>query len=262
MGEGFEHLDVYYFSPTEEMDENTCFILNTRISEIKDQFTQRMESLFKTNQVLEKKIQIFEKINAEDSGTFIPFKEMNPKILIKKLSLLTQNAREIWDSFDEFYGHGFFQEVIEQEYALNPTFHSSIEKQYNERIADLQKQANLQISTLNEKYSKEINFLKGELVKKSNELLDSRQKREQEVAKISQMLQETEMVKFKEKENIVYAKFDEEKTELYRKIKKLEREIEKIQNTKLMTRLKLKLMVIKILICRSGNGRIFLLLKN
>ena len=38
----FEYLEVHYFEPTENLNEETCYVLNKKLDEMKDQYERSL----------------------------------------------------------------------------------------------------------------------------------------------------------------------------------------------------------------------------
>lgn len=65
----------------------------------------------------------FEKLG-EDGNIGITFGEMNAESVIRKLQMIEKDPRVIWKSFDEYYGYGFFFDVLEQQFGITPETHN------------------------------------------------------------------------------------------------------------------------------------------
>lgn len=44
-GKKFEYMEVRFFEPTEILSQDMCFILNTKLGEMKDMFEKHLESM-------------------------------------------------------------------------------------------------------------------------------------------------------------------------------------------------------------------------
>lgn len=105
-----------------------CFVLNTKLDEMKDLYEHSMQRMQVTNHQLMKDIALFEKLG-EDGNIGIRFSEMNADSVIRKLNKIEKDPRVIWKSFDEYYGYGFFFDVLEYEFGITPdTHHKLIER--------------------------------------------------------------------------------------------------------------------------------------
>ena len=161
--ENFQPVDVYFFSPTEELDEKTCYILNAKMNEVRDNFNHRLQMLYAQNKQLLKDIDNFEHINQDcegGEGIFVGFREMNADAIVKKMAILELSAEKIWIAVEKNYGHGFFEEIIEQEYNIDPNVNMEIQRQFNEKLTEYQRLAMDQLRKFTEKSRNEIEYLK------------------------------------------------------------------------------------------------------
>jgi hypothetical protein len=65
---------------------------------------------------------LFEKLG-EDGNIGVKFSEMNTDSVIRKLSMIEKDPKKIWKSFDDYYGYGFFFDVLESEFGITPETH-------------------------------------------------------------------------------------------------------------------------------------------
>jgi hypothetical protein len=75
------------------------------------------------NNTLQKQIILFEKLG-EDGNIGIKFSEMSSETIIRKLKIIEKDPRKIWKAFDEYYGYGFFFDVLEHEFGITPETHN------------------------------------------------------------------------------------------------------------------------------------------
>ena len=74
--ESFEYMDIQYFSAIDVLDDKTRELLNSKITDVKNLFNEKMLDLYKTNEILNKQVYMFKEI--EKTGNIgIKFSEMN-----------------------------------------------------------------------------------------------------------------------------------------------------------------------------------------
>ncbi len=242
LGEDFEYMDVYFFSPTSEMDEKTCFVLNAKIKELASQFNAKLGLLKKANDVLQRNIQNFEKFNAETPGLF-NYHEMNAEGVVKKLTMVEENARVIWQAFDKQYGNSFFLDVIREEFGLIPKVNSQMEKQFNDKLLDYQRQAIDQVNKLVDRYHKEITALKEELKKRGDLVEEMNRTHASELEQVRTEVERSMKIKFRDQEDVMKTIFFSEKDSLQRRISELENMVTELSNNRLTNKLRLRLAV-------------------
>lgn len=82
-----------------------------------------------------KKIQCYaqlEKLN----NVGISFWDMNCESVIQKLFVIEKNATAIWKAFEQFYGRGFFNACIEQEYGITPETHNQLVEKFDQKVKE------------------------------------------------------------------------------------------------------------------------------
>lgn len=123
--DSFEYMNVEYFSALEVVDERNRELLNSKIEDMKNLFNEKMFDMYKTNQVLQRQIYLFNEI--EKTGNIgIKFSEMNWEDIIRKLQIVEDDPTVIWKMLQKYYGYGFFNVMIEKEFGINPDTHEEI----------------------------------------------------------------------------------------------------------------------------------------
>lgn len=59
---------------------------------------------------------------------------MNADSVIRKLQKIEKNPSIIWKAFDEYYGYGFFFDVLEKEFGITPETHAELVERFNVEI--------------------------------------------------------------------------------------------------------------------------------
>lgn len=242
LGDDFEYMDIYFFSPSSELDEKTCFILNSKLKEVSTQFNSKMALLKKTNDILQRNITNFEKFNEDTPGLF-SYHEVNADGIVKKLAMVDDNPRSIWQAFDKHYGHSFFLDVIREEFGLIPKVNSQIEKKFNDKLFEYQKQAAEQVSKLVERYHKEISDLRDELKLKNDVIEEMNRNHAAELEETRSEIEKAFKLKMREQEDVLKTIFHVEKEGYLRKISELELLNTELSNNKVTNRLRTRLAV-------------------
>jgi len=243
LGDGFEYMDVYFFSPNEELDEKTCVLLNAKVQELANQFNHKLVLLQKTNTTLKKTIANFEKVNEGTPGLFA-YHEVSSEGIISKLVLIESDARKIWKALETCYGHSFFLDVIKENFGLIPTVNSKFEREFNEKLLQYQKEATEQITKLMDRYNEESKDLKNDLRQKEEHIEELCQKHTKEMEQLKNEIEGGLKRKIQDKENALRIIFASEKDILLRKMKEQETLIYELSSNKTLSRLRLRLAVI------------------
>lgn len=123
--DNFECMNVQYFTAMEVVDEKTRELLNSKIEDMKNLFNEKMYDLYKTNQIYQRQINIFQEID-KTGNIGVKFSEMNCEDMICKLQIVEDNPIVIWKTLQKYYGYGFFNLMIEKEFGINPDTHEEI----------------------------------------------------------------------------------------------------------------------------------------
>lgn len=83
--------------------------------------------------------------------------------------MIEKDPRIIWKSFDEYYGYGFFFDVLEYEFGITPETHHQLIQRFDQEIAQYKNVATTQITSIAEKNLNEIERLRKDLEDKSLE---------------------------------------------------------------------------------------------
>lgn len=121
----FEYLNIQYFSATDVLNDHDRELMNSKLEDMKNLFNEKMYELYKTNQVLHHQIYLFEEIG-KTGNIGIKLSEMNCEDIIQKLQIVENNPTVIWKNLQKYFGYGFFNMMIEQEFGINPDTHEQI----------------------------------------------------------------------------------------------------------------------------------------
>ena len=193
-GKKFEYIDVHYFEPTDMLNEEMCFVLNKKLDQMKEQYEMQLQRLQLTNFNLQKEITLFLKLG-EDGNIGIKFNEMNADSVIRKLQKIEKDPRVIWKSFDEYYGYGFFFDVLEYEFGITPETHHKLIERFDQEIASYKNVAVNQISSISEKNLQEIERLRKDLEEKNLEFSMIKQKHLVDIERMKRDITEAMEVK-------------------------------------------------------------------
>ena len=101
---------------------------------MKDLYENSLQRLQLTNHNLQKQINLFLKLG-EDGNIGIKFNEMNADAVIRKLQKIEKDPRIIWKAFDDYYGYGFFFDVLEYEFGITPETHHKLIERFDQEIS-------------------------------------------------------------------------------------------------------------------------------
>ena len=150
--ESFEYMDIQYFSAIDVLDDKTRELLNSKITDVKNLFNEKMLDLYKTNEILNKQVYMFKEI--EKTGNIgIKFSEMNWEDIIWKLQIIEDNPLTIWKCIQKYYGYGFFNVMIEKEYGINPNTYEEISESFNGQITILKDESLEKLELIEEQVS-------------------------------------------------------------------------------------------------------------
>eukprot|EP00347_Sterkiella_histriomuscorum_P012889 403366830 len=220
-GKKFEYIEVYYFQPTESLNEEMCFVLNKKLEQMKELYEASLQRLQMTNHNLQQQINLFLKLG-EDGNIGIRFNEMDADSVIRKLNKIEKNPRVIWKAFDEYYGYGFFFDVLEYEFGITPETHHKLIERFDQEISQYKNVAVNQISSITEKNQSEIDRLRKDLEDKNLEFSMIKQKHLVDMDRMKKDITEAMDVKCQGMLAAQFRKFDEEKAEFFEQIRELE----------------------------------------
>jgi hypothetical protein len=75
----------------------------------------------------------------------IKFYEMNADSVVHKLCFIEKDSKKIWKAFDEYYGYGFFFDVIESEFGITPETKTNLINRFNIEIENYKTEAERKI---------------------------------------------------------------------------------------------------------------------
>lgn len=97
------------------------YLLNKRLEEVREEYNRRMITLQKHNVEIKTKVEHFELICA-DGNYGIPFKEMGTESILRKLAIIENNPFVVWRNIEQYFGSGFFNDVIIKEYDIQKDY--------------------------------------------------------------------------------------------------------------------------------------------
>mmetsp|Transcript_4388 Transcript_4388/g.4146 ORF Transcript_4388/g.4146 Transcript_4388/m.4146 type:complete len:146 (+) Transcript_4388:853-1290(+) len=108
-----EYAEVRFFESTNTIDENTKYILNEKIADLKRVYDEIVHKQLAKLTDYQRKICIFEKL-CEDGNVLVNLDELNAEDMAKKLKIVEDNPAVLWDAFNAVFGPAFFNKVIEE----------------------------------------------------------------------------------------------------------------------------------------------------
>jgi hypothetical protein len=140
---------------------------------------------------------------------------MNADSVIRKLQKIEKDPRIIWKAFDEYYGYGFFFDVLESQFGITPETHHQLIKRFDQEIAQYKNVATNQITSIAEKTQTEIERLRKEVEEKNLEISMIKQKNLVDIDRMKKDITDAMDVKCQGMLGAQFRKFDDEKAELY-----------------------------------------------
>ncbi|CDW87972.1 UNKNOWN [Stylonychia lemnae] len=228
LGDQFKEIDVRYFDLTEGLPKQYQEIMNLKIQEMKQGYQKILSDLASSNEALYKQVAILDMINKHG----IKFKDMNAEHLISRLYRIQKDPQLIWNVLHQFYGDDYFIELIEDEYGISPQSYEKLQEQMIESINEFQEQSKFKIKELKDHYVIQIQHLRKELQTKNEEIGKLNREVTQVIAKTKKETEEELEELFKQKEINLFNRYDNEKQELYDRLRELEQTCEDFEQTK------------------------------
>ena len=143
--------------------------------------------------------------------------------LIRRLRLVENTPLVIWEQIHRYFGDDYFLEIIEDEYGISQDSTEKLSKQLQQQFSDFEQLSQNKILELKESYQIQIHHLNKDIQNKTEDI-GKLNRQVFQVAVKTRTEVENEMDElFKEKEVILFNRYDNEKQELYDKIRDLER---------------------------------------
>ena len=90
--------------------------------------------------------------------------------------MIEREPRIIWKAFDQYYGYGFFFDVLEKEFGITPETHKNLVSQFDKEIESYKNVADTHITKITSKTQLEIDRLRKDIDNKSLEVNMLKQK--------------------------------------------------------------------------------------
>ena len=173
--------------------------------------------LQKKNCDIKEKVEHFEQICA-DGNYGISFHEMGTESILRKLSIIENNPFIVWKAIEQYFGSGFFNDVILKEYDIQTESSAELTHEINYQLKEYQRKAKEHISSISKQTQIELALLRRHLVDKEKEIQELKNKAEEIAERVrTEERMETDL-KLKEQELMMKEKFELEKEQMQQTI--------------------------------------------
>ncbi len=92
-------------------------------------------------------IQIFQRL-CDDGNVAINIQEMSADDIVRKMQIVETDPETIWRSIEKYYGFGFFNIMIEQEFGINPNTYSKVLSTFEGLVSKTKNECDERIANL------------------------------------------------------------------------------------------------------------------
>lgn len=124
--------DVRFFDATDglELNDEVKELLNYKLYKNFKEFNERIIKISIRNALMSAQIKKFKAIHSDtQDGITIGFDDLNPKSMIQKLFIVSNDPEIIWKEIN-LQNPGFFVEVIKQEFGIADGFSKKIQDDF------------------------------------------------------------------------------------------------------------------------------------
>lgn len=193
------------------------YLLNQRLEEARDEYNRRMIMLQKKNCEIKEKVEHFEQI-CNDGNYGISFHEMGTESILRKLSIIENNPFIVWKAIEQYFGSGFFNDVILREYDIQTETTNEMTSEINYQLKEYQRKAKEHISSISKQTQIELALLRKHLMDKEKEIQELKSKAEEIGERVRTEERIETDLKLKEQEMMLKEKFELEKEQIQQTI--------------------------------------------
>ncbi|CDW81423.1 UNKNOWN [Stylonychia lemnae] len=210
-----DQVAVEFFNALEGVDPEMLDIINTRLFSMKEKCERRLVDHIRFQEELLKKIYAMSKLSPSAFGIV----NLSLQEIIGALKIMYDDPQDIWTEIHEHYGQDCFLTIIEQEYGGK---FSKDYSQLNAEVDKVKEEAQFQIQEVLKSCQNEIQQLRKSLDNKNQEIIELKENQLKEIEKAKKEAYQLAELSFQTKEAKLFQRNDQEKAELYEKIKYLE----------------------------------------
>ncbi|CDW89079.1 UNKNOWN [Stylonychia lemnae] len=153
-------LEVYFFTPTEGLDNDTCQIFNKYFMKLKNDFETRLNILNNVNQDLSWKVALIDESKK--------ISEMNSMELIEMVFTKEKDQEVIWQQIKRKFQIETLEQIAEDEFA--EIINKITEKEITTQALKITEESKFQIQDAKDKLQKEISYLRLQISYKQEEI--------------------------------------------------------------------------------------------
>ena len=116
---------MHYFNPADVIEEKTREALNMKLKIMNQEYNDQLIRYQRHNEKLNEQISKYKETQKYGD---VSIQELDCYNMVRKLGVVCSDAEEIWLNIEKQFGFGFFNQMIEKEFGINPDTHSKIAK--------------------------------------------------------------------------------------------------------------------------------------
>ena len=136
-----EYFEVFYFSPTEGLDEETCRIFNEYLTKLRNEFSNKLQTLNDLNQDLLRKVALIDESKK--------ISEMNSEELIELCFAKEKDHLVVWRQIKKRFTDDALEKIADEEFT--DIISEVTEREITTQVQKIQEESKLQMQNLTEK---------------------------------------------------------------------------------------------------------------